>query len=63
MFPLQWDNEFQHLESNFHLEMSSLQLMIQFKKVFLERWESHNRMHHYFINEKETKQVLNTHWP
>lgn len=63
LFPRQRDNEFQHLESNFHLGMSSLQLMIQFKKVFVEGWESHNRMHHYLINEKETKQVLNTHWP
>jgi len=37
--------------------------MIQFKKVFVEGWESHNGMHHYLINEKETKQLLNTHWP
>lgn len=43
--------------------MSSLQLMIQFKKVFVEGWESQNRMHRYLINEKETKQVLNTHRP
>lgn len=43
--------------------MSSQQLMIQFKKVFVEGLESHNRMCHYLINEKETKQVLNTYWP
>lgn len=63
LFPPQWDNEFQHLESNFHLEWSSLQLMIQFKTGFVVGWESHNRMHHYLINGKETKQVWKAHRP
>lgn len=63
LFPVHWDNEFQHLESNFHLGRSRLQLMIQFKTGFVVGWESQNRMDHYPINGKETKQVWETHWP